>query len=101
MADFFPLPGLDDAVGLPSMYSLSPVNLAFFVPQLQDKPQNPIMDTLKRYRPPEEIIQEETIALPTLPPADVPRSIWLEALHRETGLQVRSPLPPYSATEFG
>ncbi|KAF9007739.1 gamma-tubulin complex, DGRIP91/SPC98 component protein [Hymenopellis radicata] len=101
MTNFFSMPYLpghleDEFIVQSSRNSLPPIYSQFFVPRMEEKPQNPIMDTLKRYRPPSfahlppEIIEmtqdlvDPAIHIPKVESID---SIWAEALTRKTGVR--------------
>ena len=76
-----------------TMDDLPPILPKFFVPHLTDKPQNPIMDTLKvssktlqPHLPPEVAIISSISDL-SLPPRRKD-NIWLEAMTRNSGIRV-------------
>lgn len=86
---------------LPPM-DLPPLPRRFFVPPLADKPQNPIMDTLKRdserqnephllYRPPE--LNLLVVDPPAGHPWGTSYHLWSDALTRNSGIDVRIDIP--------
>ncbi|KAF8070027.1 gamma-tubulin complex, DGRIP91/SPC98 component protein [Lyophyllum atratum] len=85
-----------DDLQLPPM-NLPPLPPHFFVPPLSDKPQNPIMDTLKqdaeRYeKPPLPYLPPELSLLVMDPPAEsralgLSYDLWADALTRDLGIR--------------
>ena len=73
-----------------TMDHLPPILPKFFVPHLTDKPQNPIMDSLKQHPkthlPPEVAIISAISDLPQ-PPRRT-NNLWLEAISRNSGVRV-------------
>ena len=74
---------------------LPPILPKFFVPRLIDKPQNPILDTLKEspsnLRVHHDLPPEVTVILATLDMSSVPRctkNVWLEAMARNSDIKV-------------
>ncbi|THV05090.1 hypothetical protein K435DRAFT_850294 [Dendrothele bispora CBS 962.96] len=76
-----------------NLQELSPLQANFFVPVLSDKPQDPILDTLKREKiethpirlnhlPPELTLLLE----PPSPPSKLNESVWIEAIQKHNTL---------------
>ncbi len=96
---------LDDAD--PTMCSLPELRPQFFIPRLEEKPQNPIMDTLRLWKnrsrlqvdlvaqsymlPPElQLLSEDVIKFEQAK-RDQLESIWTRAVSRRHGSMVRRP----------
>jgi hypothetical protein len=93
---------LDDFAASTEAASLAPILPHFFVPPLADKPQNPIMDTIKlistnRQKPayPQNLPHKLSLLALNQPDATEPtrpksplRDMWLDAATRNIGIRV-------------
>jgi hypothetical protein len=84
---------MDLRFGDNAMDDLPPILPKFFVPRLEDKPQNPIMDTLRlsseniQSHMPRELAIISTISDPPRPPRRT-NNLWLEAMSHNSGIRV-------------